>query len=418
MDIIRRSSLVSGALAGVTAGLTISLYRYCVEGLCGLTSQIYSCALRRPALTAALAAGLAGVASLLWLLCRKCPEAAGGGTLAVKARISRGSRVRWYTVLLLKFAGSAAAIASGLSLGTEGPSIQLGAAAGEGAAELTGYDRNDLIISGAAAGIAAAFGAPAAGFFFAYEELANYSGHKNTRRIAAVLAAVLTGYAVSLLFFGGKPAFSMPTAELPAVKYLWIALLAPLCSAAGWLFTKGLVVFKRSWGKNSLWKFIALFLLAGVAGLFWHEICGGGGELISSVGAGKTLGALLLVFAVKALFTMICNASSAPGGILLPTLALGAVLGGAFALALCPEYYGVFAVLGMAGMLAATGKVPLMSAALILEMTHDFKLVIPVALTVAIAWAISSVRTRHGIFDSEIWEAQALSEGRAKSAKM
>ncbi len=397
------SFFIPGILTGLFAGCVVAAYRAAVEFLCEVGGEVFAGARDNIWICIALFAGLFAVGAAMWTLCKKMPEVAGGGTIAVKDRIVGIRKSRFGTLIAAKFVGSATAIASGLSLGTEGPSIQLGATAGEGVSHLFRKNADNIIMAGAAAGISAAFGAPLAGFFFAFEELSGREGRKNYLRHATVAVASVTAFVLSAVIFGPKPLFSLSAEPLSATEHLLLALLAPLCALLGWAFTKLMVVFKKLFGSLRLWKYLLLFGSAGVVGIFWREICGGGSGMILSGPSMSALGTVALLFVGKAVFTSISNASSAPGGILLPTLALGAMVGAGFALAFAPSAATAFVILGMAGMLASAGKVPVMTGALVLEMTGCYSLILPVAITVALSYGLSAIKTHHGIFDRETW---------------
>src|SRR5262249_39078399 len=154
----------------------------------------------------------AGLAS--WLTVRFAPEAAGSGIPHVEETLVQGGRLRWKRLLPIKFVAGALALAAGLSLGGEGPTVHLGAAlasALEG--RLGAAPRRALLAAGAAAGLTAAFSAPIAGAVFVLEEL---RVAPNLLMISTGLPAVLASYLVITAMLGSQPMFAMPAVAAPS----------------------------------------------------------------------------------------------------------------------------------------------------------------------------------------------------------
>lgn len=284
-------------------------------------------------------------------------------------------------VLVKKFIGGALGIVCGLSLGREGPSIQLGAMTGQLVSDrLSDTDEDDkklLLLCGACAGLAAAFNAPFAGVAFALEE----TYKKITPKVVfATAVASIIADIISKLFFGMAPALSMPQVEtLPLSMFFLYPIVGICCGCFGALFNKTLMSTQKLYKKLPLrdtFRIAIPFLLAGVFGLVLPEVLGGGHHIISQLsGVGMAVGMMLLLLVAKFVFTMICFCSGAPGGIFFPLLVLGALTGGVIGSGACallglPESCIInFLLLGMTGMFSGIVRAPITGIILVAEMS-------------------------------------------------
>lgn len=284
-------------------------------------------------------------------------------------------------VLVKKFIGGALGIVCGLSLGREGPSIQLGAMTGQLVSNrLPDTDEEDkklLLLCGACAGLAAAFNAPLAGVAFALEE----TYKKITPKVVfATAAASIIADMISKLFFGMAPALNMPQVEtLPLSLFFLYPMVGICCGCLGAFFNKTLMSTQKLYKKLPLrdtFRIAIPFLFAGVFGLVLPEVLGGGHHIISHLsGVGMAAGTMLLLLVAKFVFTMICFCSGAPGGIFFPLLVLGALTGGIIGSGACallglPESCMInFLLLGMTGMFSGIVRAPITGIILVAEMS-------------------------------------------------
>lgn len=193
-------------MIGGLAGLVVSAFRYLLE-----LPEVF-----RPALTATLqesplyltayGLGLALAAIFLCKILAVEPLTSGSGIPQLKGELAGDLSMNWLRVLLLKFVGGVIAIGCGLSLGREGPSVQLGGCVGKGVSSLEHrpqVERQFLLMAGAGAGLAAAFNAPLAGVIFCLEELSHrFSPTVLTGTIAASVTATVT-----CRIFSGRPRY-------------------------------------------------------------------------------------------------------------------------------------------------------------------------------------------------------------------
>jgi len=373
---------LASMLTGILSGLVVVAYRSAI----GLAEHFKTC-LSNAAL-ASLPMLMAWIASVLLaggvtsLLVRRSPLIKGSGIPQVKALLLRRITFNWKRELPAKFIGGTLALGAGLSLGREGPSIQLGALVGNALEELTRrHDyRRYLVTAGAAAGISAAFNAPLAGVLFCVEEL-----HRSFSplMLTSTMIASFAANAVMWLLFGTEPIFEINITQVIPLNYYFTVLLVTGVAAgiAGSLFNRGLLAMQKSYRQLVVSESVRLmiaFAVAALASMFIPDITGGGHHLVSaSLLAGKTGMTLGLLFAGKLLFTLFCYASGAPGGIFLPMLAIGALLGGIINAVIVSfgspfPYLSNLMLLGMTGFFVAVVRAPITGAVLITEMAGNF----------------------------------------------
>ena len=323
-----------GALVGIVSGVIISFFRWARDAGTRMREYMYEAVLLpggwlENGLWFAL---LLGAAYMLWRFSTYEPNAGGSGIPQVKGVILGVIRLRWLRILWVKLVGGIVGIGLGLSLGREGPSIQIGAVTAQGISRNLGRFRIEeryLLTAGASAGLAAAFNAPLAGVMFALEELhRNFSGVV----LAPAMAAALLATMVSRLAFGRAPIFEFGTVPVLPLQYIWIAVVVGIAAGlAGIVFNKGLLNIPRFYSLpcfRGYGKFAFALAAAGVLGYVFPQVLGGGNELINSL---HTLPLSLSLFAAlligKFLFTLVSYGCGAPGGFFLPMLVLGALTG-------------------------------------------------------------------------------------------
>lgn len=400
-----------GILVGVFAGGVIAFFRYALEQAETLRNSFYHTAsLSFGWLSAWLVASI-GIAWLLYWIVRWEPMASGSGIPQVKGILIGRMRMPWLKVLVAKLIGGVTAIGSGLSLGREGPSIQLGAAVGQGLSRLLGRSRMEeryLLTSGASAGLAAAFNAPLAGVVFSLEEL-----HKNFSPAVLVpaMTASLTATVVSQYFYGEEPVFHFTGLSFFPTHYF--GLLLALGIGIGLLgagFNRGLLLSGRLYETQTwfsgMWKGFVPLVLAGGLALTLPEVLGGGNALVNELaGTRFDVSYLWLLLLVKFLFTLLCYASGVPGGIFLPMLVIGALGGAVFSygfvqLGLMDDFYSMnIIVFAMAACFAAVVKSPVTGSILIMEMSGAFHHMLPLVLVSMAAYLTADLLRVQPIYE-------------------
>ncbi len=322
-----------------------------------------------------------------------------------------GKRKKWSHTLISKFVGGAIAIGGGLSLGREGPSIQLGACIAEGLGKKIGTGRAErriLMASGAGAGLAAAFNAPMAGVIFVLEEIFKYF---SPLILLSVMSAAVIADFVSKQVFGLAPIFDFEiTKAIPLGSYWLLIILGILLGVMGSLYNYILLKTKVMYGKmkflNSKMKIMIPFITAGILGLVFPIVLGGGHRVVEELTPKNGILFLALIFVVKFIFSMISFGSGAPGGIFFPLIVLGAAIGAIFAgvsidyLGVEQELYNNFIILAMAGYFTAIVRAPITGIVLVLEMTGSFTHILPLTVVSVIAYVVADLIKSPPIYEA------------------
>ena len=426
-DSMRLPILYKSILVGLCAGLVTALYRRALMAAETFSFGMYDLLRAHPAwiLPAFILLGAAGYAAG-WLASRY-PMIRGSGIPQVKGIIMGYFKDRWLGTLITKFIGGALAIAAGLSLGREGPSIQLGASVAQGIGNRYGQSRTEkkiLMASGASAGLAAAFNAPLAGAMFALEEIFKYF---SPIILLSVMAAAITADFVSKMIFGVSPVFHFNiTGNIPLSAYWLLFLMGIVLGAGGALYNSVLLATQRLF-KKARWlsekhRLMVPFLLAGVLGLVFPAVLGGGHAIIEALRPDTGLVLLLLILAVKFLFSMISFGSGAPGGIFFPLLILGATIGAVFG-TLATQFLGIdpglfynFIILAMAGYFTAIVRAPITGIILLVEMTGSFTQLLSLTVVAIAAYVTADLLRSEPIYESLLENMIAQSGGAAAEA--
>lgn len=397
-------------IVGIVTGLIVVSYRSAISFLEERRIDFLHGAASSVPVSLAWIAIAAAVGALVYLLVRAAPYIKGSGIPQVKASLMRRIQPLWKKELPFKFAGGSLALGVGFSLGREGPSIQLGALAGEAIGELarrSEYKRY-LVTAGAAAGISAAFNAPLAGVLFCVEEL-----HKNVSptMLTSSLIASFCANAVMWTFYGNSPVFGISLAStLPLNLYFSAILFIGVVSGAlGSLFNRGLLAFQAAYKRiapNDALRLVSAFAAVAAVSLLVPALAGGGDKIIASIGqAHMTLWPVAALLVGKMAFTLFSYASGAPGGIFLPMLAIGALIG-AFSTSLfeaigIPSVYLMnYVLIGMVGFFTAVVRAPITGAVLITEMAGSFAHFPAFILVSVIASLVSGILKTKPIYDS------------------
>ncbi len=352
-----------------------------------------------------------------YLLYRYFPDARGSGVPQTKAALyAREGRITLRTVLG-KFFCTSATLASGIPLGREGPSVQVGAGIGSVLGRLLGLRSEqvkNLIAVGAAAAIAAAFNTPLAAVLFSLEEIV---GDLHAPVIGVVVLASATAWMVLRVFLGNHPLFKVPQYQLvsPAefAVYAVLGVAGGVVSAA---FAKLLRMRERflRFPQKTVWfQPVVGGLLVGVVGWFVPQVLGVGYGFVGDALNGNMAFNLMLLLVVLKLLTVTTSyASGNAGGMFGPALFIGAMLGGTVGTAahhLFPAYTatpGAYALVGMGAVFAGIVRAPMTSVLMIFEMTQDYAVIVPLMIANLVSLFISS-RLQH----EPIYEALAVQDG-------
>lgn len=357
-----------------------------------------------------------GIGLIIHWLVKKCSFISGSGIPQVKGAIyGRFQFNRPFKALVLKFTGGLASIGMGLSLGREGPSVQMGAFI----ARLIGKwshssvsEQRYLYTGGASAGLSSAFIAPLASSIFVIEELEKFDSVKII--ITSLLASTIAGTMAGWVFPGNlyAPINAVYPSKLSFVEIILAFIaLSLLISLVGKLFNCCLLYFQRKYIEIRMsvyLKILSVVIVTYIIGYFFSDLLAGGeGFLLKQADTAAYTGIWFLcgIILLKLLFTALSYSTGFPGGIFLPLLVIGGLTGKVFALVLASQGYlsvehcGFFMAIGMAAAFAAVVRSPVTGIVLLLEMTHKFELLVPMTIAVAITYFISDIGGVKPIYD-------------------
>lgn len=371
--------IFSGVIIGVLAGSTVSIFRWLIQYLLVLMQRLYGQVTDHPLTIIGCLAVNITIGLIVAFLLKQQPDIKGSGIPQVEGQLLGDLDYQWWPVLWRKFVGGILAIGSGLYLGREGPSIQLGSTLGQGVALITkqvGLDRQVLISAGAAAGLSAAFNAPIASTLFVLEEIY----HNFSTNIWVVsLTSAITSDMVAMNVFGMKPVLYMKSTPLPIKYFGWVVFLGLVLGVLGRGYQLIILRVGRWYQKFSrlpawLNGLIPLVLVIPL-GVTFPQLLGGGSVIILKLNAaGYPVAILILYFIIRFVFSMLSYGSGLPGGIFLPILCLGGLIGAIVGQSainlnlLNATYFSSFIIMGMAGYFAAISKAPFTAILLITEM--------------------------------------------------
>ena len=401
-----------GLLVGAAAGIVVMLYRialtYAGQWMNAALDWMRGDMLR----TALWFAALLVMALIVSRLVKWEPMISGSGIPQVEGEILGKLTQKWKKVLPAKFCGGFLCLLGGLSLGREGPSIQLGAMSGQGISRLLDRGKTEerhLMTCGASAGLAAAFHAPLAGMMFALEEI--HKGFSVSILVSVMTSSVTADYICSHIM-GLDPVFQFRLEHVLPQNYYWMLLvLGAILGVLGALYNKVMLLAQDLYRKpkflNETGRLIIAFMAAGVMGILMPSVLGSGGDLIVDLTGGELLlGAAALTFVVKFLFSAVSFGSGAPGGIFFPLLVLGALIGGIFAMA-CVELFGLdpvyinnFVLLAMAGYFTAIVRAPITGIILLFEMSGTVSQMLSLAVVSVAAYITATLLKSEPIYES------------------
>ena len=411
----RKKLFPRAVLVGLASGGLAVLFRIALTAAHALRNAIVGWAHTVPLVgwLGPVAFGAAGAAASVWLVRRAAPEAAGSGIPHLEAVLHRMRDLKPSRIIPVKFLGGLLALGSGMALGREGPSVQLGGAIAASLSDRIGGDSRDrltLIAAGAGAGLAAAFNAPLAGLIFVLEEV-----QRDFRPLVfgATFIAAAVSTALSQTVSGPFPVFEVAAYPVPPVRLLAVfAGVGALCGVFGTAFNRALIG-GMDWAERIAPSRRQAALLAAVVGAAAGGVAYvspdfvGGGHAISEVilDGNVALAMIPLLFGLRFVLTIASYGTGAPGGIFAPLLVLGALVGlgvgegVALALPAGAVAPGAFAVVGMAAFFAAVVRAPLTGLVLIIEMTGSYALMLPLLVACFVAYIVAEAMGTGPIYE-------------------
>ncbi|HUD22454.1 MAG TPA: chloride channel protein [Acidobacteriaceae bacterium] len=416
MDALRHRDsqvfLVLSLVIGAVTGLAVVAFIVLTERMGMRLYPVQGAPWRR------LAFPVAGSLGIGYLLYRFFPNARGSGVPQTKAALfARDGRITLRTVLG-KFFCTSATLASGIPLGREGPSVQVGAGIGSVLGRALGLSTEqvkNLIPVGAAAAIAAAFNTPLAAVVFALEEI---MGDLNAPMMGGVVLASATAWMVLRVSLGDHPLFNVPKYHLvSSAEFAVYAVLGVAGGVVSAVFAR-LLLGLRAWflrlPRKTIWfQPVVGGLLVGGMGWFVPQVLGVGYGFVGDALNGRMAFHLMLLLLLLKLFAVTTSyASGNAGGIFGPSLFLGAMLGGVVGTAahhlfpLATATPGAYALVGMGAVFAGVVRTPMTSVLIIFEMTQDYAVIVPLMIANLVSLFVASL-----LQHEPIYEALAVQDG-------
>jgi CIC family chloride channel protein len=353
--------------------------------------------------------------NLLW---KFFPDARGGGLPQTKAALFARDGFISFRTVIGKFFCTSATLACGIPLGPEGPSVQIGAGICSVLGRKLGLSTEKvkaLLPVGAAAAIAAAFNTPLAAVLFALEEI---MGDMHAQVLGSAVMASATSWMVLRLVLGNEPLFHVPQYTLANPMefgiYAVLGVVGGLISVA---FVKMLLKMRERFRRMPVWSLryqpAVAGLTVGVLAMFIPEVLGVGyGRIGQALNGQMALPLMAGLVLLKLVVVALCYSSGNAGGILGPTLFIGAMLGGlvgGVAHLLLPQYTagpGAYALVGMGTAFAGIIRAPMVSVVMIFEITRDYAIIVPLMVSNLISFYIS-----RRMQEMPIYEALARQDG-------
>lgn len=401
---------VQGVMVGIFAGLMVCLYRFLLSESEHILRNYLTIIQTNVVYIVLFFVFLAVLGLLIDWITKWEVDSLGSGIPQVYAEVKGHMEANWAKVLFSKIVAGVMTALGGLSLGPEGPSVQIGGMAGKGVARLFKGSKTDelrLILVGSAVGITAAFNAPLAGVLFVMEEINH--GFDKTLIFIALVSAIVSDF-ISKSIFGQSTVLTFPINNIPLENYWILIVLGIVIGVIGYVYNIGMIKssdFVNSLKIPSQLKFVAVFIISGVVALTIPQISDGGHFMMDMLGVViPSLGVLVLLLVLKYLFSMFSFSSGAPGGIFLPILVLGAYIGAIFGSVVVPalgmEHVLIykFIVISMAGFFAATVRSPITGIVLIAEMCGSTESLVAMIIVSLIAYVVPTILGNEPIYES------------------
>lgn len=406
---------LDGIIVGIFAGLISVLYRFILASL-EKYRYIFFDGSTRAILAILIVFPIFAI--IITKLLKWAPLSGGSGIPQIRGEVIGRFDMDENKTIVSKLVGGSLGAFAGLSLGREGPSIQLGGSIGKVMGKLLKRDEVEMsfmVTAGASAGLAAAFNAPISGTLFALEEV-----HKSFSRfilVPCIIASVIANY-VSYTIMGFEPSLSFRFVHYLPLNKIYIGIIIGIFSGiVGVIFNKGLVGSQKLYKKlDSL--FVRILIALGISAILGYtikEVLGGGHGVLEEIAKSRLpLMFLVQILVFKLIFTWTSYGSGAQGGIFLPVLVIGGVTGAIvyyiFKGQVPEEFYVNFVILGMCGVLTSVVRAPIMSILLVSEMTGSFAHLIFLTTAAMVSFLVAELMENPPIYES-LYEGIVKSQG-------
>lgn len=401
--------LLASATGAIT-GCVIFLFRVCAAFVIEKSDLIYSFVRSKPAFLPLLLLGAAALGALSYLIMRRFPDMKGGDAQTAITALRGFVPLKWFPNSVMLFITSLITYFAGIPLGEEGTSVQLGAAVGKGAVKVfwgrhkgsRAWDRY-IMTGGACGGFAAATCAPLTAILFAFDE-----AHRRFSSVIfmAATTATLTSWGIMQLlcaiFHVESRLFVMETPLLLPMKYLWAPIIVGiLCGILAIIYARGYTRVDNFLEKKLakipyIVKIISAFVIIALFGFFSADLIGSGHNIIHHLADGHApvWYLLLLYLVVRSVTFLFTSSLEIIGGLSVPAMAIGAIIGSLSAKALSAmgifsdEYAPVLVIVGVCAFLGAVNRAPLNAMTFGCEALFGFTNIVPIMIGVVVSFVV------------------------------
>ena len=424
--------LYLSAITGTVTAFLVFLLKIAASTVISASSNIYEAVRLNPIWLPALIIGAALLGLLAAGILSIAPSCVGGGIPTALSALRGITNFNWIKSILLLPISALSTFFCGIPLGNEGPCVQMGTAVGMGTVKLFGKKkgwRRYIMTGGASAGFSVATGAPITGIIFALEEAHHrFSPMLFTIASMSVIFSQITAKLLSYVFNVPTALFDISVVHTLSPADFWApAVVGLVCGLVSIIFTltykKCDTAVKKTLNKLPVAvKFPLIFATIALIGFFSAELLGSGHELTEHLIAGHGIWYLtIIIFLGRALLLMISNTAGVTGGIFVPTLAFGAMIGSLCAEGLISfgligaEHRILIITLGMVSFLGASSKIPLTASFFALETLFGINNMLTVIIGVTVAFLVIET-SRIDDFGSTVIKAKAEKRQRGKSS--
>lgn len=409
--------IFQSVLIGLAVGIIIGFFRFGIEKVTSGWLKLYKYSHQNSVWLVLIILLLILTGVITGLFVKQQPHVGGSGVPEVKLQMQGKLTLQWWPILWRKLFGGILAIGSGIFVGAEGPSVQLGSTLGQGISQYFKQNKSNtrvLIATGAASGLSAVFGAPLSGVLFVLEEV--FHNFSTRVWVNALIGAITANFVTSNLF-GQKPVLQLPYKHMFPLQLYWqLIILGILLGLLGYLFKKDLFKIKEIYKKirfipHWLHGLIPLFLLIPIM-YYLPIITGPGDRLIFYLQklidkpSWTLVGIIFGFYLLRFVFSCISYGAELPSGIFSPILTMGALIGALyglimFQLGLMPKYLIInLIIFAMAGYFVAIIRAPFTAIILVTEMVGSVLHLMPLAVVAVVSLLIDQFLGGKPLYDT------------------
>ena len=402
--------LAFSIITGIISALIIAIFQLLAEHVIEISVNIYGGARQNPKWLPLLLIGAAAVGLISSFILSASKSCRGGGIPTSIAAINGVVGFKWLASVLLLPVSALLSFLCGIPLGTEGPCVQMGAGIGDGVVQIFSKKkhigwRRYIMTGGAAAGFSLVTKAPLTAILFSMEELhKRFSPLLFSVASISVISSQITSQILGYLGFSNAGLFHIHELKAVPVSLFYLPIIVGLlCGGASILFTEiyhkidKFICVKLARISIKI-KIPIIFVSVALIGFFVFEILGTGHSLVDMIFEREVVWyVLIIVFFIRLILMMTANTAGITGGIFLPTLAFGAIIGSLCAEAFIglgvigSEYYILFVILGMTSFLGAASRIPITACAFAIEALSGINNILPIIIAATVAFLIAEM---------------------------